>query len=148
MTAYADLIASLAVATGIPQLKPDVNHAVRLILDGQVDLVIQSDAKEETVTIYTTVGTKDRWRFQQLQEMLGANLFGLKTKGATLALEAATGQVLLEITLPLEGLRYAKFEIYLRDFVETAECWQNLLAEESAEEDDFFAPSIPTPLRA
>jgi hypothetical protein len=61
--------------------------------------------------------------------LLEGNLFGIQTKGATLAVDGSQDQVVLSRTVLMEELSLSAFSELLAGFVGCAEYWQNYMAE-------------------
>ena len=61
--------------------------------------------------------------------LLEANLFGVQTQGATLAVDGSEDQVVLSRSVLVEELSLSSFSKLLEGFVNSAEYWQNVLAE-------------------
>lgn len=123
MARYHELLEHLGTVTGLPELAPDEEGAVRLLFRNNLDLMLQSGSEEEEVLACATVATYDSADPAMLLDLLEANLFWQRTGGGTFAVEHSLGHVILQKAWRLESLDAETFEKELADFVGIASYW-------------------------
>jgi hypothetical protein len=127
---YRELLLQLSSKLGASELVPDENGAVSLGFDSVVSVVLQLTSDSQYVTLYSIVGVMEAFEIVELQDLLDANLFGQGTGGASFAMEAATGQIVLQQRERLHGLPFVHFQSVLSEFVNAAELWTRRLGDE------------------
>ncbi|MCX5769441.1 MAG: type III secretion system chaperone [Candidatus Hydrogenedentes bacterium] len=111
------------------QLDPDNNSCV-LLFDQEILLNIEYDAPADRMIFYVYLGELPQANAEPLlRELLSANLFWMRTRGATLALEEGTNGIILLYAHPLEDLDKAKFEAVVQNVVQQAENWKKRVGE-------------------
>lgn len=120
----------IALTMGLPPLDFDANGCARLLFDGKVAVNFESDEVSGQLHLYTDLGELPlRGREAVYRALLEGNLFGIQTKGATLAVDGSQDQVVLSRTVLMEELSLSAFSELLAGFVGCAEYWQNYMAE-------------------
>ncbi|MBS1196624.1 MAG: hypothetical protein H6R18_409 [Proteobacteria bacterium] len=105
-----------------------------LVFDGELLLNIEFDAVVERLvfSIYLDELPKEGAE-PLLRELMGANLYWHRTRGATLCLEEGTGGVILLYSRNVAGLDGASLETIVENLLQQAEKWRGrILAFSSA----------------
>lgn len=120
----------IALTMGLPDLDFDANGCARLLFDGKVAVNFESDEVAGQLHLYSDLGELPlRGREAVYRALLEGNLFGIQTKGATLAVDGSQDQVVLSRTVLMEELSLSAFSELLAGFVGCAEHWQHYMAE-------------------
>ena len=120
----------IATTLGLPALDFDSNGCARMLFDGKVDVNFENDEISGLLHLYSDLGELPlRGREAVYRALLEANLFGVQTQGATLAVDGSEDQVVLSRSVLVEELSLSSFSKLLEGFVNSAEYWQNVLAE-------------------
>jgi len=80
-----------------------------------------------------------------LRELLAANLYWHRTRGATLCLEEGTGGVILVYGHAVSALDGPSFETVVENFVNQAEHWRARIAAARQQGPEACAPAAPSP---
>lgn len=113
-------------------------HAALAFDDVLVNLELEED--DDRLLFYAYLGGIRGDAPAAMRAMLEANLFWRGADGGTLAMERATGGVVLELAVPAASLDRARLEAVLERFINTAEEWtQRLGAGEAAKAADAEA---------
>lgn len=116
-------------------------HAALAFDDVLVNLELE--AGDERLLIYAYLGLIQGDATAQMRAMLEANLFWRGADGATLAIERATGGVVLTLAVPAASLDRAGLETTLERFIGTAEDWSHRIGEgKVAKTDGAASPAM------
>ena len=133
------LLQSLGLSLGLPNLRFDGNGCARIAIDGAPALNFERD-DAGAMHLYSVLGLiPPEGREALYAQLLKGNLFGATTAGATLALDELHGEVVLCRTIITAQASAPVFSSQVEAFVAAAEDWQGRLA--SAPPSD--APSAP-----
>lgn len=130
------LLASLGLATGLPDLKFDNNGCARLLFDQRIAVDLERDADAGCIHVYNVLcaapppGTGEAL----LRRLLEGNLFGSQTQGAALAVDAASHEVILCRSVDVESSSSDDFARLIEKFLAAVEHWQQELAGSGAGE--------------
>lgn len=119
----------IALTMGLPALDFDANGCARMLFDGKVAVNFESDELAGQLHLYSDLGELPlRGREAVYRALLEANLYGVQTQGATLAVDGSQDQVVLSRSVLVEELSLNSFSLVLEGFVGCAEYWQQFLA--------------------
>jgi hypothetical protein len=137
------LLQSLGVALGLPDLCFDANGCARVAVDGAPAVNFERD-EGGGIHVYSVLGPLPREERGALYaQLLQGNLFGSTTAGATLAVDADYGEVILCRTFMAELSTAPAFAAAVEAFVGAAEDWQVRIARApSAGSHDGAAPAM------
>lgn len=103
-----------------------------LVFDGNLVVNIEYDDSTERLVFSSYLAELPaRGAEALLRELLAANLYWHRTRGATLGLEEGTGGVLLTYAHAVVDLDGPKLEAVLQTFVQQAERWSRRIEEAS-----------------
>lgn len=120
----------IALTMGLPALDFDSNGCARMLFDGKVAVNFENDEVAGLLHLYSDLGELPlRGREAVYRALLEANLFGVQTQGATLALDGSQDQVVLSRSVLVEELSLSSFTKVLEGFLACAEYWQQFLAD-------------------
>ena len=129
------------------QLGEEHNSCV-LVFDEDIILNIEYDPNVERLlfSVYLDELPKENAE-PLLRELLGANLYWSRTRGATLCLEEGTNGVILVYPCSVDHLDNASFEVVVENVVQQAENWKKKIAKRKEEAASAVAkanaPSAP-----
>ncbi len=131
------------------QLDAETNSCV-LLFDEDILLNIEYDAPADRIVFYGYLGELPGSNAEPiLRDLLSANLFWLRTHGATLALEEGTNGIIIMYAHALGDLDKAKFETVVQNVVQQAENWKKriagLKAKSSAKDTEAAAADAARP---
>lgn len=130
------LVADFGKTLTVPNLELDAQtNSCVLVFDGELLLNIEYDAAVERLvfSIYLEELPKDGAE-PLLRELMGANLYWHRTRGATLCLEEGTNGVILVYSRSVNELDGPGFEALVENLVGQAEKWRRRIKE--------FAPAV------
>ena len=134
---------------GMPALEFDANGCASLLFNDSIAVNFEHDRASGLLHLYTDLGPLPvDGRETVYRALLEANLFGVETRGATLALDQNQNQVVLFKTVHDSSLTLSSFSQLLAGFVDCATLWQQRLIssadgpESRAEGQITRAPSI------
>lgn len=124
-----ELLKELGRQMGVP-LRLDRNRACRLVFEDKWTIDIEAPAEtRDTVFLYGVAGRvppdADAAFFRTLLE---ANLFGQETRGATLAIDGARGEVLVQRIVAIDRIDFAGFVAVLEELIRALATWIERLA--------------------
>lgn len=123
----------IALTLGLPALDFDSNGCARMLFDGKVAVNFESDELSGQLHLYCDLGELPlRGREALYRALLEANLFGVQTQGATLAVDGSQDQVVLSRSVLVEEISLGSFSQVLDGFIGSADYWQTFLAEGAA----------------
>lgn len=123
----AVLIAELATTLGIPELAFDADGTLTLDMDDRFLVTLGVDEAAGALTLIAPIlGTEGPKPKAFLEAALIGNFMWQGTQGATLAIDEASGVVVLHRRLPLDGLTLPDLEQAVEAFVNAAEAWTDL----------------------
>jgi hypothetical protein len=138
------LIQSLGLTLGLPNLRFDTNGCARIAIDGAPALNLERN-DDGAIHLYSVLGpVPPEGREGLYAQMLHGNLFGASTAGATLAVDPMQNEVMLCRAITCELMSAAAFTLQVEAFVAAAEDWQGRLDGAPAVEPDADASS-PSP---
>jgi len=118
----SDLLAEFARRANVTGLSFNESGLARLEVDGDVTIDLEYDSAARELHLYCTMGRSPAdGREAFYERLLGLNLFCRRTLGATLAIDAAAGEVLLCRALQLDGIDYTAFETAMTRLVDAAQ---------------------------
>lgn len=122
------LLQTLAVTLGLPDLRFDHNGCARLAIDGAPALNFERDASGG-IHLYSVLCSLPSERREAVYEqLLKGNLFGTATAGATLAVDELHREIVLCRTVSCENATGPGFSTLVEAFVGAAEDWQGRLS--------------------
>lgn len=130
------LLTSLGLAVGLPDLKFDHNGCARLLFDQRIAVDLERDADAGCIHVYTVLGAAPPPGTGEAlyRRLLEGNLFGSQTQGAALAVDAATHEILLSRSLDVEAASADDFARLVEKFLAATEHWKQELAGSGAGE--------------
>lgn len=137
------LVAALGSRIGLDTLAldPETNSTV-LVFDGNVIVTLEYDTRAARLVFSSYLGELPVVGAEPaLRELMAANLYWHRTRGATLCLEEGTGGIILAYAHPIGDLDADRIEAVLENVVNEAERWSARLAAIIA----AGVPSEPTP---
>ena len=143
----AGLLQDLGDSIGIADLAPD-GQGYCMIGIGEVLVTLQHEPERDELLLFTRLAVlPEPLRAAACIELLSANLFWIRSGGATFAFEPAEGAVYLQAREPMRVLDTPAFRRLLEAFVETAEAWAARLAALAAppEQTGTAPPGPPLP---
>lgn len=132
---------------GLDGLALDEDGHAALAFD---DVLVNFEIEEggERLLLYAYLGEIRGDAAASMRAMLEANLFWRGADGGTLAIERATGGVVLELAVPAASLDRSKLQATLERFINTAEDWTQRIGEGRAAKPDDAAESPAIMFRA
>ncbi|WP_187969029.1 CesT family type III secretion system chaperone [Aquibium microcysteis] len=139
------LVAELGAAMGLGELTLDAaTDSTVLVFDGELIVNLEYDAAAGRLVFSSYLGELPAAGAEAaLRELMAANLFWHRTRGATLCLEEGTGGIILLYAHPVADLDARRIEAVLENVVNQAERWGGRLAAMAAE---GAAPDASVPL--
>lgn len=124
------LLTSLGLATGLPDLRFDGNGCARLLFDQRLALDLERDADAGCIHVYAVLcAAPPPGSGEALyRRMLEGNLFGSQTQGAALAVDAASHEIILCRSVEVEASSADSFSRLIEKFLAAIEHWQQELA--------------------
>ena len=134
------LVAELGATLGLDGLALDpATGSTVLVFDADVIVTLEYDAAAARLVFSSYLGELPAAGAEAaLRELMAANLYWHRTRGATLCLEEGTGGIILVYAHPIADLDAARIEAVLENVVNQAERWSariSVLAEEGAAPD-------------
>jgi len=115
------------------QLSEESNSCV-LVFDGDIVLNIEYDAVAERMLFSVYLDELPQENAEPLlRELLAANLYWHRTRGATFCLEEGTGGIILVYPHSIDHLDNGSFETVVENVVQQAESWKGRIAGRKAE---------------
>ncbi len=117
-----DLIAEFAQRSRLPSLSLSDEGTARIVIDETLEIDLEHDDVQRQLHLYTSLGQpplEEREAFYA--RALAANLFGRATGGATLALDALRGDVLLVRSVDIDTTDITALEAALQSLVDARE---------------------------
>jgi len=122
------LLQSLALALGLPNLRFDANGCARIAIDGAPALNFERDAAGRAMHLYSVLAPlPPKGREALYTRLLQGNLFGTATAGAALAVDESHGGGVLFRTVITDAINAPAFAALVEAFVGAAEDWQGRL---------------------
>jgi hypothetical protein len=122
------LLQSLGLALGLPNLRFDGNGCARIAIDGAPALNFERD-ESGAIHLYSVLAPlPPEGREALYGQLLQGNLFGTATAGASLAIDTLLGEILLCRTVFSELVTAQAFSAQVEAFVAAAEDWQRRVA--------------------
>ena len=142
----SQFIQQLGGELGLPDLQFSEDLTARLVVGEDVVVDLEWNADTQTLHIYSALGHVGEENAGLMREMLSANLFGVGTTGAVLAIDDAQREVVLCREFETETLDVPRFAGQLKSFVERAAYWTERVASvsHSEDEDNAAVPDVPT----
>lgn len=120
------LVDELGRTLGLEGLHLDEDASLTLELDGQLVVSLGVEDQGSLLLLASIQGTEGPKPQAFLETMLESNFLWQGGRGATLAIEPASGVITLEQRLPLAGLAFPEFQAALEAFVNTLADWTAL----------------------
>lgn len=122
-------LGAFGAAHGIEGLSLDELGCCTLLLDDGLPMHLQYDDAREHLVLLAALGTVPAGTGARVYgSLLHANLFWAESQDATLALEAQTGEVVLQYAEPAARLDAHRLERLLGHFMDAARLWKQRLA--------------------
>ena len=137
------LLAELGQTLKIESLRlDDSTDSCGLVFDGELPLDIEYEKDTGRVVLRSPLGELPEDNAEPLlRELLVADLFWHRTKGATLGLEAHSRRVMLTQAKSVVGLDRREFEMLVETFLNQADKWRWRIAAKGSESADGAAVS-------
>jgi hypothetical protein len=136
-----ELLESLGLALGLPDLRFDANGCARLAIENAPALNFERD-EGGAIHLYSVLGPLPAQpRVALYAQLLQGNMFGSSTEGATLSVDPLFGEVVLCRTVLTEFTSAYGFASIAESFVAAAEDWAGRLSGGPA---DATPPPTPT----
>jgi Tir chaperone protein (CesT). len=142
----ADLGNTLTVG---PLALDEATHSCVLLFDGDLVVNIEYDDPQGRLVLSSYLDELPRENAEPLlRELLAANLYWHRTRGATLCLEEGTNGILLTYSHSVTELDSASFETVVENFVNQAERWTRRIgqakqaAADGGNRSDGAAPAV------
>ncbi|WP_263768597.1 type III secretion system chaperone [Propionivibrio soli] len=138
------LVADFGKTLTVPNLELDAQtNSCVLVFDGELLLNIEYDAAVERLvfSIYLEELPKEGAE-PLLRELMGANLYWHRTRGATLCLEEGTNGVILVYSRSVNELDGPGFEALVENLVGQAEKWRRRIKESAPAVAPSAAPVL------
>lgn len=149
-TMACNLVADFGKMLTLPSLiLDDLTNSCVLVFDGDLLLNIEyDDLGERLVFSVYLEAISGEGSESLLRELLGANLYWHRTRGATLCLEEGTNGIILIYARSVTELDGSSFETLVENFLIQAEKWRARIKafqpkEESARIPDSVGPFTP-----
>jgi hypothetical protein len=139
------LLQSLAVNVGMPELRFDNNGCARIAVDGAPAVNFEREEDGDALHVYSVIGPLPvENREAVYRQLLDANLYGNATGGASLAVDTLRAEVVLCRTFGAGVASAAAFVADVESLVAAAEDWQERLKRPvEDEETSFLQPTQP-----
>jgi hypothetical protein len=140
------LLANLGnTLTAGPLALDDATHSCVLMFDDNLVLNIEYDDAQSRLVLSCYLDELPRSDAEPLlRELLAANLYWHRTRGATLGLEEGTGGVILTYGHGVSELDGPAFETVVENFVNQAEHWRGRIVAASATTPPAGTEEAPT----
>ncbi len=124
------LLTSLGLTVGLPDLAFDGNGCARLLFDQRLAVDFEHDADTGSIHLYAVLGSSPAQGSGEAlyRRLLEGNFFGVQTQGAVLSIDTARGEILLSRTVDVDAASSADFERVIEKFLAAAGHWQEALA--------------------
>lgn len=122
------LLASLGLTLGLPNLRFDDNGCARLAIDGAPALNFERDASGGLHLYSVLAPVPPEGREALYAQLLQGNLFGTSTAGASLAIDDIHGEVVLCSNVNAAQASASGFSAQVEAFVAAAEDWQGRIS--------------------
>jgi hypothetical protein len=125
------LVERLAATLTVPGLTLDeTTHACVLVFDGDLVVNVEYDDPSTRLVLSAYLDELPREGAEPLlRELMGANLYWHRTRGATLALEEGTNGIILSYRMSVTETDAHMFESAVQAFVNQAQRWGGRIAE-------------------
>jgi hypothetical protein len=146
----SQLLSSYGQSVGLLDLAFDAHGCARLKFTDDVAVNLEVDRACDCVQLYTELGPVPAGPCEDLfREMLEGNLFGTRTRGATLAIDPVQRDLLLCRRVELATADPASFAHALEEFVVAATHWLQVFGSGALCAGSSSEPSMPeiVPLR-
>ncbi|WP_048439631.1 type III secretion system chaperone [Caenimonas sp. SL110] len=122
------LIQSLGLTLGLPNLRFDAHGCARLAIEGAPALNLERDASGGLHLYSVLCPIPPDGREAVYSQLLQGNLFGTATAGASLAVDELHGEIVLCDNVKAEQASAQTFATQVEAFVAAAEDWQGRLS--------------------
>jgi hypothetical protein len=140
----AQLLASYGQLVGLADLVFDAHGCARLKFSDDAAVNLEVDPAGDCVHLYAVLGPLPAGPNERAyRELLEGNLFGTRTRGATLAIDAVQQEVVLCRRVGLGGADVAVFAATLDDFVIATREWQQLFSSGDLAAEVPSSPAMP-----
>jgi hypothetical protein len=142
---YRQDLNDLFSALGLPALSFDRNGCARMLFEGDVVVNFERNDLNGLLHLYCDLGALPSGDREALYlTLLEANLFGVQTRGATLALDTKQDQVVLWRSVHIAALTLSSCSEILNSFVERAAHWRTFLGAEAQGVEPMAGDAAPT----
>jgi len=123
---FQTVLEDLGGQLGLGPLHFADDYSCSLTFDGRIGVDIDYNADTEEATLFSALGpVPDDRRAAFAEEALEANLFWQGTGGATLGVDAASGQAVLAMRFPTDGLDSRELRERIERLVDVASDWRD-----------------------
>lgn len=138
-----ELLNQFGKSIGLDNLSLEQDETSLLVFDDKVVVNFRYDADHDSLLIFSPVGMLPAQNRAEICEyLLQANLFWTGTGGGTLAVDAATDEVILAYRTPVANLDSVSLERLVDSFVTGAEAWIAILHGQ-VDVADVELPTVP-----
>ena len=124
-----DVLAELGRLIGLGALPLNAEGRLTLTFDSALEVTLEHEPEDERLVLWALLGELGVDRSPALlNELLDANFLWHATGGATLAVEQASGRVVIAQALSLAGLTAVTLERAIEGFVNAATHWGRRIA--------------------
>lgn len=142
-----DLLSSYGQLVGLHGLAFDAHGCARLKFSEDVAVNLEADPAGECVHLYSVLGpVPSNERERLYRELLEGNLFGTRTRGATLAIDKVQEEVILCRRLELATADADALKQVLEEFVSASEHWQEAFDSGDLVYVDTSRDALPEPM--
>ena len=143
------ILTSLGLAVGLPDLKFDGKGCARLLFDQRLAVDFEHDADAGCIHLYTVLGASPAPGSGEamFRHLLEGNFFGTQTQGASLAIDPSRNEIILSRTVEVEATSSEDFARVIEKFLAATSHWQEQLAgsahDEAPPDSLAQAPRMP-----
>ena len=138
----AELAASLGLDSGL-----DEERKLVLLVEDRWLVTLVAEADEAGLVLFAKVAAHPPADASGLRTLLEANFLWQATFGATLALEPASGALVLHRRLEVQSLSVLRLRAALADILRAAQTWARAAADLTAGKEQEGAPAASAPAR-
>ncbi|MES2975610.1 MAG: type III secretion system chaperone [Pseudomonadota bacterium] len=128
------LLTSLGLAVGLPDLAFDGNGCARLLFDQRIAVNLEHDADAGCIHVYSVLGAVPPPGTGEalFRRLLEGNLFGSQTHGAALAVDGSSHEILLSRSLDVESASAEGFGRMVEKLLAASDHWTQELSGSAA----------------
>lgn len=123
-----NLIKQFENKTGMRELAFSEEGVITFLLEGRYTTHFEKSEDEQHLTVYAEIGVLPHDNREEcMMRLLEANLFGIKTGGATIGIDPDTEEVFLSKTFDMYQLQFERFYEQLSAFLKTQRRWTDYM---------------------